>query len=39
MKSIKEKLISLSEDTVVYPGHGPSSTLAKEKLMNPFIRG
>lgn len=39
MESIKKKIMILPEDTVVYPGHGPSSTLAKERLMNPFIKG
>lgn len=35
--SIKEKLLSLSDDTVVYPGHGASSTIGKEKKSNPFL--
>lgn len=37
IKSIKEKLFKLDEDTVVYPGHGPSSTIGKEKKSNPFL--
>ena len=37
INSIKEKLFVLDEKTVVYPGHGPSSTIGKEKNENPFI--
>jgi hydroxyacylglutathione hydrolase len=37
VKSIKERLLSLPDDTVVYPGHGPSSTIGNEKANNPFI--
>lgn len=35
--SIKEKLLSLPDPTVVYPGHGPSSTIKEERENNPFI--
>lgn len=37
IKSIKERLLKLDNDTVIYPGHGPSSTLGIEKKSNPFI--
>lgn len=37
INSIKEKLFVLDEETVVYPGHGPSSTIGKEKRENPFV--
>ena len=36
--SIKSKLLSLPEDTIVYPGHGPCSTINNEKLKNPFLQ-
>ena len=36
-KSIK-KLYDLPEDTVVYPGHGDSTTILEEKTENPFVR-
>jgi len=36
IRSIKEKLFALSDDTVIYPGHGPSSTIGDEKKSNPF---
>ncbi|MFA5090126.1 MAG: MBL fold metallo-hydrolase [Candidatus Omnitrophota bacterium] len=31
MQSIKNRLWALSDDTVIYPGHGPSSTIGQEK--------
>ncbi|MCV9388114.1 MBL fold metallo-hydrolase [Reichenbachiella ulvae] len=36
MKSIKEKLFVFSDEMTVYPGHGPSTTIGKEKATNPF---
>jgi Zn-dependent hydrolases, including glyoxylases len=39
LESIKAKLYTLPDDTVVYPGHGPSTTIGFEKNSNPFIRG
>ncbi len=37
-KSLK-KLVALPEDTVVYAGHGPATTISKEKRTNYFLRG
>jgi len=37
IKAIKERLLVLPEDTIVYPGHGPSSTIGEEKRNNPFL--
>lgn len=39
LKSIKEKLLPLGDDIVVYPGHGPSTTIKHEKERNPFLAG
>lgn len=35
--SIKTKLFILPDDTVVFPGHGPQTTLGHEKRFNPFL--
>ena len=38
-RSIRRRLYSLPEEVVVYPGHGPSTTIAHEKRHNPFVSG
>jgi len=38
IKSSVKKLASLSESFIVYPGHGPISTIGEEKKNNPFVR-
>lgn len=35
--SIKDRLFKLGDDTTVYPGHGPETTIGDEKLANPFV--
>lgn len=37
VRSIREKLLCLPEDTKVYPGHGGETTIGTEKQHNPFI--
>jgi hydroxyacylglutathione hydrolase len=37
IKSIQEKLLTLPDDTIVYPGHGPETTIGEERLNNPFL--
>lgn len=37
INSIKTKLLPLDDDTVVYPGHGPSTTIGRERVSNPFL--
>lgn len=37
VKSIREKVLKLKNDTVVYPGHGEPTTIGKEKEGNPFL--
>ncbi|MBI3287808.1 MAG: MBL fold metallo-hydrolase [Chloroflexi bacterium] len=38
LRSIQEKLVPLGSDVVVYPGHGPSTTIAREQQYNPFLQ-
>jgi glyoxylase-like metal-dependent hydrolase (beta-lactamase superfamily II) len=37
-KSIRQKLYILPENTIVYPGHGDSTTIERERKTNPFIK-
>jgi glyoxylase-like metal-dependent hydrolase (beta-lactamase superfamily II) len=39
LSSIKEKILTKPDDTVVYSGHGPDTTIGEEKRNNPWIRG
>lgn len=39
LRSIREKLFALPEETQVIPGHGPLTTIGREKELNPFLRG
>lgn len=36
-RGIREKLYSLPDDTIVYPGHGEPTTIGEEKRTNPFV--
>ena len=38
LRSIHSKLMPLPENAVVIPGHGPSTTIGREKERNPFLR-
>jgi glyoxylase-like metal-dependent hydrolase (beta-lactamase superfamily II) len=37
VNNIREKALALPDNTVVYPGHGPSTTIGDEKHSNPFL--
>jgi glyoxylase-like metal-dependent hydrolase (beta-lactamase superfamily II) len=37
--SIHEKLLPLADETVVIPGHGPNTTIGRERRFNPFLQG
>jgi glyoxylase-like metal-dependent hydrolase (beta-lactamase superfamily II) len=39
MRSINERLLTLPDETVVYPGHGPETTIGDERAGNPFLAG
>jgi glyoxylase-like metal-dependent hydrolase (beta-lactamase superfamily II) len=39
LEGIRGKLFTLPPDTVVYPGHGPVTTIGHEKRTNPFVGG
>jgi glyoxylase-like metal-dependent hydrolase (beta-lactamase superfamily II) len=39
LRSIHEKLMPLPDDAVVIPGHGPNTTIGREKQFNPFLAG
>jgi glyoxylase-like metal-dependent hydrolase (beta-lactamase superfamily II) len=39
MDSLRGKLLTLDDDTVVLPGHGGSTTIGRERASNPFLTG
>lgn len=39
LTSIRSKLLSLPDETAVYPGHGPPTTIGAERVHNPFLAG
>lgn len=38
INSIKNNLLPLPKETVVYPGHGPQSSIEREEKLNPFLK-
>lgn len=38
LTSIKGRLLALDDDTVVWPGHGPKTTIGRERRTNPFLQ-
>ena len=38
-RSIREQIYTLPDDTIVFPGHGPRTTVGEEKAGNPFVAG
>ena len=38
MQSLRTKLMHLPDDTIVYPGHGPVTTIGHERHLNPFLQ-
>jgi len=39
IESITNEILSLDDETVVYSGHGPETTVGREREMNPFLNG
>jgi hydroxyacylglutathione hydrolase len=39
LSSIRTKLLTLPDETVCYPGHGPPTTIGEERRGNPYIQG
>ncbi len=39
LESIRTQLLSLPDETVVYAGHGPETTIGRERATNPFLTG
>lgn len=39
LESIRKELLGLPDETKVYPGHGPATTVGAEKRTNPFFQG
>ncbi len=39
LRSIRERILTLPEDTVLWPGHGPETTVGREAATNPFLTG
>lgn len=38
IKSIKTQYYPLGDDVIVYPGHGPETSIIEEKIRNPFLQ-
>ncbi len=36
--SLRDKILPLADDTVVLPGHGPATTIGRERASNPYLR-
>ena len=39
MRSIRTQMLTLDDSFVIYPGHGPRTTVAHERALNPFLQG
>ncbi|MBD3396375.1 MAG: MBL fold metallo-hydrolase, partial [Chitinivibrionales bacterium] len=39
MRGIREKLLTLPDETVLWPGHMSRTTVGREKRLNPYFRG
>jgi len=39
LASLRDKILVLDDDTTVLPGHGPTTTIGRERANNPFLHG
>ena len=39
LRTLAHKVLTLDDDTVVLPGHGPATTIGRERATNPFLTG
>ena len=39
LRSLAQKVLPLRDDTTVLPGHGPATTIGRERVSNPFLLG
>ena len=39
LASLASRFLTLEDDTVVLPGHGPTTTVGQERATNPFLAG
>jgi len=39
LESIRTRLLNLPDETIVYPGHGPTTSIGAEREMNPYVAG
>ncbi len=39
IRSLRDRVMALPDDTVVIPGHGPRTTIGEERVENPFLKG
>lgn len=39
MESMQEKILPMNDDVAVLPGHGPTTTIGRERMTNPFLVG
>ena len=37
LHSLKAVILPMADETVVYPGHGPTTTVGRERATNPFL--
>ncbi|MFI7588868.1 MBL fold metallo-hydrolase [Spongisporangium articulatum] len=38
MRSLRERVLPMADDTLVLPGHGPATTIGRERASNPYLR-